>query len=417
MADYLDDTFTWQDIETVLLRDIKLSTTESATSPFTPAQHPQQNPSPPAGIAPPILHTFPPPAVISASHPPEAPAKEEEEEAHHLVTMQPPRGQQQPAAGAAAGVSLPVAAPESKSSQEVPACNTVQSSIPAPSALLLQPQNPHALPVHSQARHTHSPPSREASYPTAAAAVPYPAPPYQGHHWKVKCEYDPSPSLDAHWEYKKEPYWPEKEDTYSMEYYQTTERHLPYGYFPSTPPYPGELYPSAGGTPHCHPHGIPSASPHPLLTPPSSPHLPVQIPRIPNPNMPQGMPSHHGLSSAMPVGYPALLTQPQVPIKPKTRRRRTWIRRKAVVHTCSYTGCAKTYAKSSHLKAHMRTHTGEKPYTCDWKGCGWKFARSDELTRHYRKHTGDRPFQCRLCERAFSRSDHLSLHMKRHMAL
>ena len=93
---------------------------------------------------------------------------------------------------------------------------------------------------------------------------------------------------------------------------------------------------------------------------------------------------------------------------------KTHIKEEDKVFLCEHPGCGKLYAKASHLKAHMRRHTGMKPFTCTWAGCGWKFSRSDELARHRRSHSGIKPYKCQICSKRFARSDHLDKHHKIH---
>ncbi|NWW20884.1 ZN226 protein, partial [Falcunculus frontatus] len=51
--------------------------------------------------------------------------------------------------------------------------------------------------------------------------------------------------------------------------------------------------------------------------------------------------------------------------------------------------CGRSFGQSSSLRAHQRSHTGERPYECP--ECGKSFRWSLSLRAHRRIHTGERP--------------------------
>ncbi|KAM8846344.1 zinc finger protein 407 [Synchiropus picturatus] len=76
---------------------------------------------------------------------------------------------------------------------------------------------------------------------------------------------------------------------------------------------------------------------------------------------------------------------------------------------CKYCGKVCKSSNSMAFLAHIRTHTGSKPFMC--KICNFASAQLGDARNHVKRHLGMREYKCDICGWAFVMKKHLSTHM------
>ncbi len=132
--------------------------------------------------------------------------------------------------------------------------------------------------------------------------------------------------------------------------------------------------------------------------------------------LPSSEPSTFVTSPPLVIGETATEI-PTPPIEPAPSTPRPTSKKKKRPHECQYTDCDRSFLYADKLAAHVRTHTGERPFGCEF--CGNSFVEKGTLKRHIRTHTGERPYGCDVCGKrftlSFSLTDHMITHGSRRM--